>query len=91
MSTKPNLQLATLNLISEVEAALPLYESDTFVCGPTNTCIGCPKKLLELVESELSYWKSAIKRERSPNFEEFRKLVKLCKNVHRGLKRNQWL
>ncbi|MBY6196502.1 hypothetical protein [Vibrio hangzhouensis] len=88
MSSKPNLTDATLELITQVKVELPLYSEDTFVCGPDNSCIGCPKKLLELVESEVSYWESAVSRGIIPNFEELRRFGKLCKSVKRGLVRN---
>lgn len=88
MSVKPNLADATLQLIADVKSQLPLYSEDTFICGPDNSCIGCPKKLMELVETEVSYWESALSRGIAPNFEELRRLGKLCFSVKRGLVRN---
>ncbi|WP_252038140.1 hypothetical protein [Vibrio sp. SCSIO 43133] len=88
MTSKPSLTDATLQLISDVKKQLPLYSEDTFVCGPDNSCIGCPKKLMELVETEVSYWESALSRGITPNFEELRRFGKLCSSVRRGLIRN---
>ncbi|MCF4172652.1 hypothetical protein [Vibrio sp. McD22-P3] len=88
MTSKPSLTDATLQLISDVKKQLPLYSEDTFVCGPDNSCIGCPKKLMELVETEVSYWESALSRGITPNFEELRRFGKLCSSVKRGLVRN---
>ncbi|AYV20213.1 MULTISPECIES: hypothetical protein [Vibrio] len=88
MTSKPSLTDATLQLISDVKKQLPLYSEDTFVCGPDNSCIGCPKKLMELVETEVSYWESALSRGITPNFEELRRFGKLCSSVRRGLVRN---
>ncbi|WP_279348327.1 hypothetical protein [Vibrio qingdaonensis] len=85
---KPNLAEATKTLITQVKAELPLYDESTFKCGPDNSCIGCPKKLLELVETEVSYWESALDRGITPNFEELRRFGKLCHSVRRGLMRN---
>ena len=34
---KPDLNSAMLNLIEEVKNELPLYESETFICGPKET------------------------------------------------------
>ncbi|WP_112480971.1 hypothetical protein [Vibrio variabilis] len=89
MSRKPTLAEATQLLIQQVKDELPLYDQDTFVCGPSNTCIGCPKKLLELVETDVSYWESALVRGIAPNFEQFRRFAKLCSSVRRGLVRNE--
>ncbi|EOD81413.1 hypothetical protein D515_04315 [Grimontia indica] len=75
-------------IIEQVKQELPLYESDTFVCGPEGNCIGCPKKLLEMVDSELSYWESAMSRGITPQFDEIRRFGKMCNNVRRGLVRN---
>ncbi|WP_434362331.1 hypothetical protein NF212_18905 [Parasalinivibrio latis] len=88
MSKKPDLKSAMLQLIGQVKDELPLYESDTFYCGPDNNCIGCPKKLMELVDTEVCYWESAIERGIIPKFDEIRLFGKLCKNVRRGLVRN---
>ncbi len=56
MTKKPDRQTAMRNIIDAVKKELPLYESETFVCGPKGECVGCPKKLLEMVDGELSYW-----------------------------------
>ena len=80
-----------LGIIEQVKDEFPLYESETFVCGPDNSCQGCPKKLLELVDTELTYWESAIERGVTPDFDEINRFGKLCKNVRRGLVRNNIL
>ncbi|MDH5913496.1 hypothetical protein L8R80_03270 [Vibrio splendidus] len=85
---KPNLNLAMLSLIEEVKNELPLYESETFICGPKGNCSGCSKKLLEMVDSELMYWEHSISIGQGPNFEELRRFGKLCSSVRRGLERN---
>ncbi|MGR5117631.1 hypothetical protein ACPV5L_03435 [Vibrio astriarenae] len=88
MTLKPDRTTAMLQIIEQVKTTLPLYDEDTFVCGPDNSCIGCPKKLMELVESEVSYWESALQRGITPQFDEIRRFGKLCNNVRRGLIRN---
>lgn len=88
MNKKPDRSTAMLAIIKQVKETLPLYEPDTFICGTESNCTGCPKKLLELVDSELTYWESAIFRGMTPNFDDIRLFGKLCKNVRRGLVRN---
>ncbi|MGF1725560.1 hypothetical protein [Photobacterium nomapromontoriensis] len=88
MNRKPDRSTAMLQIIEQVKHELPLYDADTFVCGPDNSCIGCPKKLMEIVETEVSYWEHAIQRGTTPNFDEINRFGKLCKNVKRGLVRN---
>ncbi|MGF1695546.1 hypothetical protein L4D20_01430 [Vibrio kyushuensis] len=88
MTNKPNRIDAMQQIIDAVTAEFPLYQSDTFVCGVDNSCMGCPKKLMELVDGELSYWQHQINRGISPGFDELDRFGKLCKNVRRALVRN---
>jgi len=88
VSRKPDRITAMQQIIDEVLEVFPLYNKDTFVCGTENNCIGCPKKLMELVDSELSYWQHQINRGIQPNFDDIRQFGKMCKNVHRALVRN---
>lgn len=75
-------------IIDAVKAEFPLYQPDTFKCGPDNTCIGCPKKLMELVDTDLCYWQYQIDRGIPPSFDEIQRFGKLCKNIRRALVRN---
>lgn len=77
-----------LSIIQQVKQELPLYAPETFVCGSKGNCVGCPKKLLELVDSELTYWESAMERGITPQFDEIRRFGKMCNGVRRGLQRN---
>nr|WP_049766529.1 hypothetical protein [Shewanella loihica] len=88
MTRKPDSTTAMLQLIDQVKQAMPLNEPETFVCGPQGSCIGCPKKLLELVDSEMRYWESAIQQGDTPLLGEVSRFAKLCRNVHRGLARS---
>lgn len=88
MASKPEPTTAMLQLIEQVKLELPLDEPANFVCGPEGSCIGCPKKLLELVDSELSYWEAAIANGDTPLLGDISRFAKLCKNVRRGLKRS---
>lgn len=88
MAGKPNLIEAMQNIIDDVKHQFPLYDEDTFVCGPDNSCQGCPKKLMELVDSDLTYWEHQVQRGIAPTFDELNRFGKMCKNVRRALVRN---
>ncbi|NRF30486.1 hypothetical protein [Vibrio coralliilyticus] len=88
MSKKPDRMSAMLSIIQQVKQELPLYAPETFVCGSKGSCVGCPKKLLELVDSELTYWESVMERGITPQFDEIRRFGKMCNGVRRGLQRN---
>ena len=53
-----------------------------------NSCIGCPKKLMELVDSELCYWQYQIQRGIPPTFDELYSFGKMCRNIRRALVKN---
>jgi len=88
VNKKPDRATAMQNIINAVKAEFPIYQEDTFVCGPDNTCNGCPKKLMELVDTELTYWEHEIKTGTIPTFDEIARFGKLCKNIRRALVRN---
>ncbi|WP_372882621.1 hypothetical protein [Psychromonas sp.] len=83
---KPDCKTAMLNIILLVKKDFPFDNPEVQICG--DSCVGCPKKLLELVETEIMYWELVIERGESPNLGEISRFAKLCKNVRRGLKRN---
>lgn len=89
MNKKPHLTVAMQQLINQVKAELPLYEPATFICGTNTDCIGCPKKMLEMVDSELCFWENAMKHGRVPKFDELRRFGKLCLSVRRMLIKNK--
>ncbi|HAS62260.1 MAG TPA: hypothetical protein DCS35_06590 [Vibrio sp.] len=88
---KPDRITAMKSIIEQVLAELPLYEPETFVCSSKGSCIGCPKKLLEMVDGELTYWQSAMARGVTPQFDEIRRFGKMCSSVRKGLARNNLL
>ena len=83
---KPNTSDAMRNIITEVKQVFPFDAPQSRICG--DTCVGCPKKLLELVETEIDYWQFQLDKGEVPTFDELNRFGKLCKNVKRGLVRN---
>lgn len=88
---KPDRMTAMREIIEQVKAEFPLYEPSTFICGANTDCAGCPKKLLEMVDSEICYWECAMKRGVSPKFDEIRRFGKMCSSIRRALLRNNLL
>ncbi|QBY04459.1 hypothetical protein E2K93_08680 [Thalassotalea sp. HSM 43] len=83
---KPDATTAMQQLIVAVRNDFPFNESEANICGIN--CIGCPKKLLEIVDTELCDWQVKLEHGDVPKLGEISRLAKLCKNVRRGLKRN---
>lgn len=86
MKQKPDRATAMLNIIELVKRDFPFEDPNRQVCG--DTCIGCPKKLLELVETEIQFWEYRIEEGDIPTFKEISQFAKLCKNIRRGLLKN---
>ncbi|MCP4320846.1 MAG: hypothetical protein GY787_03115 [Alteromonadales bacterium] len=86
MRKKPDRPTAMLNIIELVRDDFPFYAPESQICG--DTCVGCPKKLLELVDIEIIDWEYKIQSGDIPNFSEIDRFAKLCKNVRRSLVRN---
>ncbi len=89
MNKKPDRRSAMLNIINLVRDDFPFYAPESQICG--DTCVGCPKKLLELVEMEVIEWEFKLDRGEVPAFDEIDRFAKLCKNVRRSLVRNDVL
>ncbi len=86
MSKKPDCKTAMINIITAVEEEFPFDAPDAQICG--DTCVGCPKKLLELVETEIQHWSYQIEINEPPNIGEVARFGKLCRNIRRSLVRN---
>ncbi|TWX69572.1 hypothetical protein ESZ36_06300 [Colwellia demingiae] len=86
MTKKPDCTSAMQSLITEVRSDFPFNVPEANICGIS--CVGCPKKLLEIVDTELCDWESKLNNDVVPKLGEISQLGKLCKNVRRGLKRN---
>ncbi len=86
MTKKPDCTSAMKNLITEVRSDFPFNASEANICGIS--CVGCPKKLLEIVDTELCDWEAKLSNNVVPKLGELSRLGKLCKIVRRGLKRN---
>lgn len=86
MCKKPDRKTAMQNIITLVRADFPFDAPDAQICA--ETCVGCPKKLLELTEIEIIHWESEMANGESPTFDEIYHFAKLCKNIRRGLVRS---
>jgi len=53
MQLKPNTRIAMQQLIAEINEVMPFGLSEAEICA--GKCLGCPKKLLEYISSEVAY------------------------------------
>ena len=84
---KPKAEVAMHSLILQVRTEFPFTLPEAQICA--GRCIGCPKKLLEIADTELSDWESKLANGETPLLGDITRLGKLCKNIRRGLVRNE--
>lgn len=86
---KPKPSDAMHKLIEQVRTEFPFTLPEAQICA--GKCVGCPKKLLELADTELSDWESRLANNEQPLLGDISRLGKLCKNIRRGLVRTNLL
>ncbi|MCP4596253.1 hypothetical protein [Neptuniibacter sp.] len=83
---KPNVSVAMTNLIEQVRAVIPFDIPPSQLCdGP---CTGCPKKLIEYLDTELEEWEYRIKQDEQPSLGDVHRLGKTSKRIYVALKKN---
>jgi len=83
---KPDVNTAMSLLITEIEEALPFGLSEAQICA--GKCIGCPKKLLEYLSGEITYWQCELANGNPPLMGDISRLAHISKKVYRSLERN---
>ncbi|WP_062261959.1 hypothetical protein [Endozoicomonas arenosclerae] len=83
---KPNTQTAMQVLIEQVRGAVPFDMPEAEIC--TGKCVGCPKKLLEFLDQELSDWEGRLEYDELPRLGDITRLAKTSKKVHKALAKN---
>lgn len=83
---KPNTQIAMQNLINQIKATIPLNLEEAQLCQ--GQCLGCSKKMLEMLDAEISYWQYS---DAIPSLKDLKNLEKIGQRTYKILKRNQLL
>ncbi len=83
---KPNTSIAMKMLIEQVQSALPFERPEHEICA--GKCVGCPKKMLEYMGSELDHYQCQLDNEVIPSLGEISDLARVAKKVHRSMARN---
>jgi hypothetical protein len=84
---KPRTPVVMSNIIRQVRAAFPFEMTEQELCAETCS-YGCPKKLLEYIDMELTDWEQRLVKGEIPSFGDIQKLTKTSKNIYRVLKKN---
>lgn len=83
---KPNTQIAMQSLINQIKATIPLNLEEAQLCQ--GQCLGCSKKMLEMLDVEISYWQYS---DAIPSLKDLKNLEKIGQRTYKILKRNQLL
>ena len=85
-NNKPDTSTAMTQLIDQVREAIPFDTPAEKLCaGP---CTGCPKKLMEYLDSELEDWEYKLDSAEAPSLGDVRKLGKTSQKIYNVLKKN---
>ncbi len=83
---KPDTSTAMQILIKEIQTALPFEKPEHEICE--GKCVGCPKKMLEYIGSELDHHQCQLDNNEKPTLGELSDLARVAKKVHRNMTRN---
>lgn len=86
---KPGTRQAMQGLIASIREVMPLDQPGALLCR--QTCVGCPKKLLEYLQSEVSGWESALASGEKPTLGDIDRLAQTSRKIYRVLEKNQLL
>ncbi|ABV36570.1 conserved hypothetical protein [Shewanella sediminis HAW-EB3] len=84
---KPNTTQAMQNLIEQIKAALPFGVPEHEICA--GVCVGCPKKLMEYISSEVEYWECKLENDEKPSLLDLSDLARVGSKVHRSMVKNK--
>jgi hypothetical protein len=83
---KPEPAAAMALLIGQVRAAMPFDDPAAKVCG--DQCEGCPRKLLEWLDTELTHWEARLAAGEPPRLGDIDRLARSSRKVYAVLARN---
>ncbi|TNF09498.1 MAG: hypothetical protein EP323_00180 [Gammaproteobacteria bacterium] len=83
---KPDTTTAMSNLIGQVREVIPFDIPPAQLCdGP---CTGCPKKLIEYLDTELEEWEFKLSNDEKPGLGDVQALGKTSKKIYTVLQKN---
>ncbi len=83
---KPDVRTAMQLLLKQIHENLPFDKPETEICS--GKCIGCPKKVLEHLSTEIDYYQAQLDNNETPLLGDVSRLALLSKKAYRNLARN---
>lgn len=76
-----------MQLIIEVRSAIPFDKPEAELC--VGSCHGCPKKLIEYLDTELTDWSERLGRSEDPLLGDVDRLGRAAKKIYKVLQKNK--
>ena len=83
---KPDARTAMRLLLEQIQVSFPFDKPEAEICS--GKCIGCPKKMLEYLSTEVDYWQAKLDNNQTPLLGDISRLALMGKKAHRNLARN---
>ncbi|CAB0151484.1 hypothetical protein PSI9734_01871 [Pseudidiomarina piscicola] len=84
---KPNTIQAMQQLLDTIRATIPFGLKEADMCQ--GICRGCSKKMMEMLDSEVSQWQVDLDNETViPTFSDLAFMEKLARRTHKVMQRN---
>jgi hypothetical protein len=84
---KPDATTAMTILLKQITETFPFDNPEAEICA--GKCIGCPKKVLEYLSSEVDYYQAQLDDNQTPLLGDISRLALIAKKSYRSLARNK--
>lgn len=84
---KPKTNIVMRKIIQQIKHSFPINISEEELCAETCSH-GCPKKLLEYIDVEITEWEQRLENGETPNFGDIQKLSKTSMKIYNVLEKN---
>ena len=81
---KPTARIAMQAMIGNIKDKIPLDLEEAQMCQ--GECLGCSKKMLEMLDTEISYWQYS---DTEPGLKDLKNLQNISERTYKILKRNR--
>ena len=76
------------NIIQQIRETFPLTISEEELCAKTCS-YGCPKKLLEFIDTEITDWEQRLANGETPTLSDIDKMSRTGKKIYAVLEKNK--
>ena len=84
---KPKANIVMVDIIQQIRANFPFEINEEELCAETCS-YGCPKKLLEYMDMEITEWEKRLEKGEIPNLNDIKNLSKTSQKIYTILEKN---